>query len=59
MARKRKSGPVVLEPTQVPPHLTRCKVCEQTAWAYATADSKTPPWYICKPCYESMMRDGN
>ena len=56
MARKRKSGPVVLEAMQVPPHLTRCKVCEKMVWAYAVADQRTPPWYLCRSCYETTGR---
>ena len=51
--KKRRKGPIVLEVMQVPPHLTKCHVCEEMCMAYALADDKTPPWYLCKGCYDA------
>ena len=55
MAKKRKRL-IVLEPMQIPPHLTKCRKCDKERWAYALEDDQTPPRYLCEGCYESMIR---
>ena len=51
MAKKRKRGMIVLEPMQIPPHLTKCRKCGKERWAYATEDRLNPPIYLCEGCY--------
>lgn len=55
-ARKKDVGPRVLAVMHVPPHLTKCHVCGEMVMAYALADDKAPPWYLCEKCYGGMIR---